>query len=364
MARRRKRRSPPGSPPGTLTPDPAAAPPHISAICYGPDGVEEQKVLDLEALPGLLGRWPVTWVNVDGIGHVDTIRRLGEIFNLHRLALEDVANLHQRPKVDTYDSFDFIVTRMPAAGEEFQTEQISIFLGRNYVLTFQEELPGDCFGAIRDRLRHEAARIRQAGPDYLAYSLLDAVIDAYFPVLEDFGELVEELEDRVLEDPGGDLVQRIHAVKRDLLAVRRTIWPQREMINTLIRHETPFVTDRTRIYLRDCYDHTIQLIDMVETYREIASSLVDIYLSGLSARMNEVMKVLTIIATIFIPLGFIASVYGMNFDTSISPWNMPELAWFLGYPYALALMTAVALVLVAYFWRQGWIGRPRKRRRR
>lgn len=357
-----RRRTPPGSPPGTLVPDPRALRPKIRVICYDAAALEERQVSDLKEIGPLIARWPVTWVNVDGLGGLDVIRGLGEVFGLHGLALEDVVNVHQRPKVETYADHIFIVTRMATGDGRIDTEQVAMFLGENYLLTFQER-PGDCFDPVRARLKTQAGRIRQAKADYLAYALLDAVVDGYFPVLERYGELVESLEDGVIARPDSDLVSQIHDLKRDLLTLRRAIWPQREMINSLIRDESPFVAEPTRIYLRDCYDHAIQLLDMVETYREIASSLVDIYLSSVSARMNEVVKVLTVIATIFIPLTFITGVYGMNFDPTRSPWNMPELGWYWGYPFALGLMAAVAIGLLIYFRRRGWVGKLTPRRK-
>jgi magnesium transporter len=230
-----------------------------------------------------------------------------------------------------------------------------MFLNDRILLTFQER-PGDCFDLVRDRIRKRRGQIRNRGADYLTYALLDAVIDGYFPVLEACGERLETLETSVIAEPSRDQVVQVHDMKRDLLSLRRAVWPQREMVNALTRDSTAFVSDQTQVYLRDCYDHTVQLMDMVETYREIASGLLDIYLSSVGTKMNEIMKVLTIIATIFIPLSFIAGLYGMNFDPKASPWNMPELAWYWGYPVALALMLAVALGLLVYFRRKGWIG--------
>jgi len=332
----------------------------VRAILYGPDQIEELAVTDVEALRPLIGRRPVMWVNVDGLGDVELIRRLGELFGLHRLALEDVVNTHQRPKVEEYADHIFIVTKIVHEEPALATEQVSMFLGRDFLLTFQEDV-GDCFDPVRERLRNDRGRIRGAQADYLAYALLDAAIDEYFPVLERYGELVERLEDDVMAEPTGRIAARIHLAKRDLLTLRRAIWPQREAINALIRDVSPLVAEPTRIHLRDCYDHCVQLIDMVETYREIASGLVDIHLSSISAHMNEIMKVLTIIATIFIPLGFVASLYGMNFDPEASPWNMPELRWYWGYPAVLAIMAVVAVALLFYFQRKGWIGARRRK---
>jgi magnesium transporter len=228
-------------------------------------------------------------------------------------------------------------------------------LGKNFLVTFQE-FPGDCLDPVRERIRKVQGRHRSAGPDYLAYSILDAIIDGYFPVLETLGETLESLEHDIVQKTSDQtLIARIHGVKRDLLTVRRAIWPFREAVNSLFREPSPLVNEETRLYLRDCYDHTIQLIDLLETYREVAGGLVDVYLSSVSNRMNEIMKVLTIIATIFMPLSFIAGLYGMNFNTEISPWNMPELNKPFGYPMVLLLMLAVVAALLAFFKRKRFL---------
>jgi magnesium transporter len=354
--RRHKRRTPVGAPPGTLIVDPQSTRTTISVFTYDGSRMVEEADVGVDAISGLQGDLPVTWIDVQGLGDLEAIRSLGENFALHHLAMEDVLNLHQRSKVEEYDDYLFIVTRMPADTPRSETEQISMFLGHDFVLTFQER-PGDVFDPIRSRIRNHKGRIRTSGPDYLAYALIDAAIDNYFPILERCGEALEQLEDRVVAKAEPVLVGEIHNMKRDLLELRRAIWPQREMLNSLIRSDSDLVTDTTKLYLRDCYDHTIQLMDMVETDREIALGLVDVYLSSLSNRMNEIMKVLTIFATVFMPLSFIAGFYGMNFDRDASPWNMPELGWYYGYPAAIAMMAIVAVVLIAYFRRRGWVGR-------
>jgi magnesium transporter len=238
-----------------------------------------------------------------------------------------------------------------------ESEQVSLFLGPDFVVTFQER-PGDCLEPVRERIRKKVARIRDAGPGYLTYSILDAVIDHFFPLLEAYGERLETLEDRIILRPDRSVVAEIHDMKRELLYVRRAIWPQREALNTLVRDDIPHISAETRLYLRDCYDHCVRLIDLVETYREVCSDLMDLYLSSISNRMNEIMKVLTIISTLFIPLTFVVGVYGMNFDTA-SPWNMPELKWYFGYPLCLALMAAITVGQIFFFRRKGWIGQPR-----
>ncbi len=351
-----RRRTPPGAMPGTVAVDPQGARPVVRVIAYGPDELEEREVDGLDSLAKLVGRSPVTWVDVQGLGDAETITRLGEIFQLHPLALEDAVNTHQRPKVEEYGQFLFIVVRMIVPGERLDTEQVSLFLGRNFVFTFQER-PGDCLDPVRRRLRQATGRVRSAGADYLAYALLDAVVDAYFPAMEQYGEWLDSLDAEISAQPGSDVVVRVHQMRNDLLMLRRAIWPFRDDIGTLVREPNPLVSEETRVFLRDCYDHTVQIIDLVETSREMCSDLRDYYLSMVNNRMSEVMKVLTIMATIFIPLGFIAGVYGMNFDPGASGWNMPELRWSFGYPFALGLMAAVAGGQLWYFWRRGWLGR-------
>jgi magnesium transporter len=349
-----RRRTLPGAAPGTLVIDPQAPHPVISVIAYGPDDLVEESNADPGSIRSYLGKWPVTWINVDGLGDADTINALGEIFELHPLVLEDVVHTHQRPKFEEYDSHAFIITRMPQLEEAFRTEQVSIFLGADYVLTLQER-PGDCFEPVRKRLRNQRGLVRRQGADYLAYALLDAVIDSYFPLLEDYGERLDDLEAEISERPGPATVARIQQTKHDLQALRRTIWPQRDTLNVLIRDRSPLISDDTRVFLRDCYDHSIHIMELVETYHEVAAGLIELYMSSVGHRMNEIMKVLTVIATIFIPLTFIAGIYGMNFNPAASPWNMPELNWYLGYPFALGLMVVVVLGMLFYFRRRHWI---------
>jgi magnesium transporter len=362
--RRRKQREsyslvPPGTPPGTVIVHPEAAPPTIRILAYGPTEVLEEHVVEARRVRDFLDKQPVTWVDVEGLGDASTIHALGEIFNVHRLVLEDIVTVHQRPKIEQYDDQLFIVARAVYPGEHLESEQISLFVGENFVLTFQEGRPGDCLEAIRERIRKKGGRIRDAGHDYLAYALLDAIVDSYFPILEEYGERLETLEDEILLRPQPDTVARIHGIKRDLLTLRRAMWPQRETFNALLRGEGSVMTTETRLYIRDCYDHSVQILDLLETYRELGSDLIDMYLSMVSNRTNEIMRVLTVISVVFIPLTFIAGVYGMNFDTEKSLWNMPELKWYFGYPFALLLMLMVALGQMIFFRRRGWLGPPR-----
>ncbi len=341
-------RHPPGTAPGTLVPPENALPTEIQAMAYDGERLIEETVVTPEDARALADHWEHVWINVDGLASKDIIERFGKLFGLHALALEDVLNPYQRPKAEEYDSVSFIVTHMVRIENgRLVIEQLNMFLGRNFILTFQDK-PGDCFGPIRDRIRKGAGRlIRTGGADYLAYALLDAVVDSYFPVLEQYGEWIDRLEDEVIGQANRKTIERIHHIRRKLSRMRHAVWPMREAINHFAR--LPCVTESTRLYVRDCHDHLIQILDLLEADGERASSLVEVYLSSVSNRLNEVMKVLTIITTIFIPLSFIAGIYGMNFD------HMPELHWRYGYPAVLALMAAIAIALVIYFHRRGWI---------
>ena len=240
--------------------------------------------------------------------------------------------------------------------QSLETEQLCLFLGPGFVVTFQE-LPGwDCLSVVRDRIRKAQPVIRRSGADYLAYSLLDALVDHYFPILELLGDHLEEIEDRIVAMGQQSEIAQVHHTKRELLLLRRIVWPLRDVFNTLAREQVPEITAETRLYLRDCYDHTVRIIDLTETYREICSDLMDLYLSSVSYRLNEVMKVLTVISALFIPLTFVSSIYGMNFKTEVSPWNMPELDWIYGYPFFWAVIVVIAVVQLVFFYRKGWIG--------
>jgi len=349
------RRTQPGALPGLVEADPEAPPPVVHVIAYGPDQFLEERVTNCQQVRDLLNKAPITWVNVEGLGDAATIRTIGELFHLHPLALEDVVNTHQRPKAEPYQGHLFIVARMAKLDKRLETEQVSLFLGPNFVVTFLED-PGDAFDTVRQHLRNAQGRIRSSGTGYLAYALLDALVDGYFPVVEDYGERLDALEDEVVTRPSRATIAWAHQVKRDLRTLRRAIWPLRETLNALARDHNDLIDNETRVYLRDCYDHTVQIIDIVETYRELDADLTDLYLSSLSNRLNEVMKVLTIIATIFMPLSFIASIYGMNFNTQASPYNMPELNWRYGYPFVWALMVLSAVGMYMFFRGMRWIG--------
>lgn len=347
----------PGSMPGTLNIEADASPPVIFLIDYNETKAVRIKINEPEDCAAYLDTESVSWVDVEGLGNEDVLRRVGKVFGLHPLVLEDVVNVPQRPKIDEYQDQVLFIARMVTpreSGRGFISEQVSLILGKHYLLTVQEEPDYDCFGPVRERIRSAKGTIRQHNADYLAYALIDAIIDGFFPVLEDYGEALEELEDEVVANPTRQSLEKIHRIKRELLSLRRAIWPQRDAINSLIRDCNHLISDEVRVYLRDCYDHTVQVIDMVETYREVASSLMDVYVSSVGNRMNEVMKFLTIVSTIFIPLTFIAGVYGMNFNPEASPFNMPELNWYWGYPLCILLMGSVAVWLIFYFRRKGW----------
>ncbi len=350
----RKIHPPVGAKPGTLVIHEQAVPPKIRVMKYRGEQLEERDIDAVAELAPLLEDGAVCWIDVQGLGDADVLREFAEMFSIHPLALEDVVNVPQRPKVEMFDEHTLCITRMALLRDgRIEREQVAMFLGSNYVLTFQEE-SGDVFDPVRTRIRKSGAIIRNSGPSYLTYALLDAVIDGYYPIMERFGEQLEALEDEIMLDPQPALLQKIHQIKRDLLALRRAIWPQREAVNAMIRDENPFITDTVRVYLRDCYDHCVQLMDAIETCRELTGGLMDVYLSSVGNRQNEVMKVLTIMASIFIPLTFMAGIYGMNFEV------MPELRVPWAYPLLLVLMIIVAVGMVVFFRRRGWIGSLQK----
>lgn len=386
-----RRRTKPGAAPGSFQVDPQAPKPVISLIAYGPGENEYEERFDCspDSIPDLLSRYPVTWINVDGLGSAATIERIGEIFRLHPLALEDVVHVHQRAKVEDYDDKLFVVARMvwfpsengedatappqkqsdPTSDDQsresrrvirtaddrrIDTEQVSFFLGKNYVLTFQERPGSDSFDPVRARLKRRRGRLREQGADSLTYALLDAIIDGYFPVIEELGTRLECLDDDILSQSGRDHLSRLHRLRGDLLVLRKNLWPQREAIHALIRDPHPLLSEETHYFLRDLYDHTAQSMDVVETYRELCADLREYHYAQVGARTNEVMKVLTVISTIFIPLTFIAGVYGMNFDTELSG-NMPELELPYAYPVTMGVMGLIGLLLMIWFWRKGWL---------
>jgi magnesium transporter len=293
----------------------------------------------------------VTWINITGLADVGIIEKIGTHFNLHPLILEDILNTGQRPKTEDYGDYVFVVLKMLYFGEEttkITAEQVSIVLGENYVLSFQETR-ADIFDPLRERLRNPNSRIRKMDAGYLAYGLMDAIVDNYFLMLENVGEYIDDLERDLIENPDRETLEDINYIKGEMIFLRKYVWPLREVISNLERIDSPFIRDQTSVFLRDLYDHTVQIIDTVETYKEMLSGMLELYLSNVSNRMNEVMKILTIIATIFIPLTFIAGIYGMNFE------YMPELHWKRGYPAVLLLMVLIFLSMIYYFKRKKWL---------
>lgn len=348
---------PPGTAPGTLVERPAETPQpvRIGLIDYTADEFIERELADAADCKPYLDRKSITWIQIQGDVPADMLRSFGELSELHPLALEDVLNAGQRPKLDRYDDWDFIVVNLPELTDgDVSVRQISLFFGQDHIISICNSAT-DPFEPVRRRLRASKGRFRKRGADYLLYTLLDVVIDAGFPMFETFGESLENLEAELLDNPGQETLGRIHHLKRELLLLRRSLWPQREVINALLREEHERISDETRLYLRDCYDHTVQIMDLLETYRDMATSMLDVYLSTISHRTNEVMRVLTIIATIFIPLTFIVGVYGMNFSHPTSPWAMPELHWYFGYPLIWMVMIAVVAGLLYFFRRRNWL---------
>lgn len=346
---------PPGTAPGTLD-DRQRGAIEIRLVDYDAVDYVELKLERPEDCRPYLDRVSRTWIQVNGRPDADTLRSLGRLFDLHELALEDVLNTGQRPKMDIYGEQLFIVLAMPRHVDgSVVHEQVSIFAGPDYLICFSTTA-ADPFEPLRKRMRPpSSSRLRSQGIDYLLYGIVDFVIDAGFPVLEEFGLEIEELEELLLASPGRDALSRIHHVRRELVLLRRMLWPQREVVSRLQRDEIALLSGQTMPFLRDCYDHCVQIIDLLESFREMSASLLEVYLSSISNRTNEVMRVLTIISTIFIPLTFIVGVYGMNFDTTRSPWSMPELGWYYGYPLVWGVMIGIVATLLWFFRRKRWL---------
>jgi magnesium transporter len=342
-----------GLPPGALVHvgDKKSEKVKISFMDYTIGKFSEKEVKKTEECFQFKRKPSVTWINVDGVHDVDVIEKIGECYDIHPLVLEDVLNTDQRPKMEDYDKYLFFVLKMlymDDKNHQIQSEQVSLILGQNYVISFQETV-GDVFDNVRERIRKGKGRIRKMGADYLTYSLIDAIIDNYFTILENIGEKVENIEQDVISNPKPEILQQIYNLKREMIYLRKSVWPLREVINGLMREESKIIKKSTHIYLRDLYDHTIQVIDTIETFRDMISGMLDIYMSSVSNKMNEVMKVLTIFAAIFIPLTFVAGIYGMNFQ------NMPELGWQYGYFAALVVMLLVGITLLGFFKHKKWL---------
>jgi magnesium transporter len=349
----KKRSKKAGLPPGTLVHigEKKADTPKITVMDYDEAHFQEKEIKTIEECFLFKDKPTVTWINIDGLHQVEILEKLGECYGLHPLVLEDILNTDQRPKMEDYGEYLYIVLRMLNYNDkssEIESEQISLVLGPNFVFSFQER-EGDTFNPIRDRIRNSKGRIRKMGADHLAYTLLDSIIDNYFIILEKLGEKIEFLEEEVVTQPGPETLQTIHHLKREMIFLRKGVWPLREVISGLERGESSLIKESTGIYLRDVYDHTIQTIDTIETYRDMVSGMLDIYLSSISNRLNAVMKVLTIIATIFMPLTFLAGIYGMNFK------YMPELEWRWGYPVVWFAVVLISVSMLIYFKRKKWL---------
>jgi magnesium transporter len=343
----------PGSAPGTLIPvgERKIDRSRITLLDYDAQQLQEKEVSDIREVLPLKDAPTVTWVNIDGLHDMDLIRRTGELFGIHPLTLEDIVNTGHRPKMEEFENYLLIVFKMlyfDDAKDRIETEQVSLVLGERFLLSFQE-IPGDVFVPVRERLRKGKGRIRKSDCSYLAYALIDAVVDHYFLVLEVLGEKIEDLEQNLLSDPTRDGLRTLYELKRELIYFRKQIWPMRELLSNLAKEESAFVDPSINVFLNDVHDHTIQVIDTLESFRDVLSGLLDVYLSTVSNRMNEVMKVLTIIATIFIPLSFIAGVYGMNFE------YMPELKWRWAYPVLLLILFGIFVGMLLWFKRKKWL---------
>jgi len=353
------RYSRPGTAPATLVapPDQEGHKPEILLIEYDAHAIQEKKVERIEETFSSLENGKVNWINISGLGDVEMLRQVGLNFRIHPLALEDMLNTGQRPKVEEYENQLFIVLQMAYSTnvDEIAFEQVCMVLGKHFVITVQEEAGRDVFDPVRLRLHQGGGNARYMKADYLAYALVDAVVDHYFPVVESLGDSIEEFQETVLNDPTRERLRQLHDFRRAIAELRRAVWPQRDVLGRLTRDETGLIEGETKYFFRDCYDHAMIVLDLLETFRDATRNLMDLYLSSLSLRTNEVIRVLTVISSIFIPLTFIAGVYGMNFDRSTSGLNMPGSGWHFGYLYAIGLMLAVAVGMILFFKRKKWL---------
>ena len=323
----------------------------FSLINYDPEQLQEKELATIDESFPYKDTPPVTWINIDALHEIDIIEKIGHHFDIHPLTLEDVVHTGQRPKAEDYDDYIFIVFKMlfyDDVNTHITSEQISLILGAHYLISFQEK-EGDVFNFVRERIRKAKGRIRKSGPDYLTYALIDATVDHYFFILEKVGEKLEQIEQELLENPQRRTLQSIHSLKREMIYFRKQVWPIRELLNHLMHEESPLVQESSHIFFRDIYDHLIQVIDTIESMRDVLTGMQDLYLSTLSNKMNEVMKVLTIMATIFIPLTFIAGIYGMNFKF------MPELEWKWSYPILWGILVAIFVFMLFWFKRKRWL---------
>ena len=345
-----------GTPPGADLLPPHDSPlPRIEALLFDETSCERKEIRQPEDLAALRSDEKILWVDVNGLGDAETIARIGKVFGFHRLSMEDVLHIDQRPKLEEFSDHLFIVVQHPLLEADHAFEQISLFLGRGFVVTFQA-YETNRLATVQQRLLDGKGRVRQGREDYLAYALLDLVVDAYFPFMEQFDLRLEALETSILGNGSSGSVQGVFDQKRKILQLRRTLWAMRDSMAQMARQPGGMIRTETTPYFRDVQDHVLRILEVAELQRELCTSLLELHHSQLNQRMNEIMKVLTMAATIFIPLSFIAGIYGMNFDPDASPWNMPELEWVYGYPAALMLMLTVAVGMLVFFRRKGWIG--------
>ncbi|MFH0862430.1 MAG: magnesium/cobalt transporter CorA [Candidatus Altiarchaeota archaeon] len=348
-----------GMPPGTpvFVGDAKSAPTRITVIDYDVNRYEEREIASVDECAVFKESPSVTWMNIVGVQDVPVIQKIGECFKFHPLLIEDIVNTDHRPKIEDFGDYIFIVLKMlqyDKAKKAVKVEHSCLVVGANFVLLFQEDA-GDVFDPIRERIKAGKSQLRRSGPDYLTYRLIDAIVDNYFTVLEEIGEDIESLEDEVVGKPSVGTLEAIHRLKKEMIFLRRSVWPLREAILAMERSENPLIRKTTKVYLRDVYDHTVHIIDTLETFRDIVSGMLDIYLSSINNKLNEVMRVLTVIATFFMPLTFLAGVYGMNFHVEKSPFNMPELTWYFGYPLFWTACILISAVMWLYFRGKKWM---------
>jgi magnesium transporter len=341
--------------PGSLFIDQDALPPSIDIICYNESELVETDIDSVDELAQHQVEGGVTWVNVVGLGSVELLHDIAKRWNLHLLAMEDVVSIPQRAKLDQYGDHLFFVTHMPHLVDDvLGTEQFSFFFAENFIITFQER-EGDCFKQVRTRLREGRGRLRKRRADYLAYALVDSILDSYFPIMDEYHEDLDDLEDEILEQPSNELVEDLLDIRREVLEIRRSLHPTRQALEDLMSDDSGIVQEETNLYLRDVTDHAVRLVESFETIRENALNMMEVYMTVASQQMNEIMKVLTIISTIFIPLGFVAGLYGMNFNPDVSRWNMPELSNPYGYPIIIGVMLSMVLGMLYFFKRKRWL---------
>ncbi len=360
---RKQKRAAPGTAPGVISVPEDALVLTARTIMYNEQSITETEIKTTAEIKEQLEKYPnhIHWFDVKGFKDKPFLERMGDLFGILRLQMEDVVNVYQRPKMELYAGYVFFISRvLQQAHGHIQNEQLSIFLGKNYVITFQDEYE-DVLDPVRDRIRHGKGYMRKSGADYLVYSLMDVVVDNYYPILEQVGDRLDELQDELINKPTRDTLNQVLEIKRELIMLRRIIWSERDKMNDILRSELPEISAATKVYFRDTYDHCIQLLDLVESYKEVTASLMDVYHSSLSNRMNQVMKVLTIISTIFIPLTFIVGVYGMNFSQKdpetgqFFPMNMPELYAPYGYISVIVGMIIIVVLQLVFFYRKGWL---------